>query len=166
MPTRVPPCATCLARAARVGQRESRQRATPPARHSRRRAPWRRARARGAVRSVPGARPPRRIRHMCQWRALSPCARRSAPPVAACRPPFLRGAAALGVRHAVPTDPPALARRGVILRLAATGTGLLSAVRHGVHGCPGTLLGHLVGHTAIFVALLDVLRLPLLLVRV
>src|SRR5690348_4075017 len=60
----------------------------------------------------------------------------------------------------------ALARGRMVLGLAATRTALFTAVRLFVHGRPRTSLGFLVRNAAVFVSLLDMLRLSLLLICV
>src|SRR4051812_3633401 len=81
-------------------------------------------------------------------------------------PTFLRGATTRGAAHAPPANAAALAFGLVVLCLAPAGARLLSAVRRGVHGRPRAALSLAFGHTAVLVALFNVLRLPFLLVRV
>src|SRR5215213_2028602 len=61
---------------------------------------------------------------------------------------------------------PALLRGGFVLPLAAAGAALLAAPRGRVDRGPRAPLGLLLRHAAVFVALLDVLGLPLLLAGV
>src|SRR5690606_26285510 len=60
----------------------------------------------------------------------------------------------------------AAARGFVVLRLSATGAGLLAAVGLAVHGGPGAAFRLALGDAALLVAFLDVFGLSLLLVRV
>src|SRR4051812_35267429 len=79
---------------------------------------------------------------------------------------LLRGCRAFGRRTVGSrgaTQVTALARRGVVFRLAPAGAALLAAAGLRVHRGPCAALGFALGHATVLIALLDVLRFALLL---